>query len=102
MSDIYSVEADPRFAQCNRELFLSLGLWVTNIIVVIGLTAWLGQGVPASDMSFTFGLPAWYLWGAFGGSLLFCLLSVLMVRFLFKDMPLDGYPEDDFPKEAQA
>lgn len=90
-------EEDFRFKQCNREFFATLLLFVLNIFLVIGLSVALGHGVSGENMTMVFGLPAWFFWGGFGASIIFCIVSILMVIFLFKDMSLDA--EDDSYQE---
>lgn len=95
-------EEDPRFKQCNREFVAVIVLWLLNILIVVGLTTALGQNVPAAEVGFTFGLPDWYFWGAIGGSVLFCVLSILMVVFVFKEMPLDAELDEEPQFEGGA
>lgn len=90
-------EEDPRFKQCNREFIATLILFAFNVVLVIGLSMALGHGVSGEDMTMVFGLPAWFFWGGFGASGIFCIASIIMVIFFFRDMSLDA--DDDSYQE---
>lgn len=93
MNNEEEFEEDPRFKQCNKEFFMVLGLFVVNIIVVAVPAVILGYNKPAAEISFIFGLPAWFFWGGIVGSLIFIVVSILMVRLFFKDMSLEAEDE---------
>jgi uncharacterized membrane protein YhdT len=86
-------EEDPRFKQCNREFFATLLLFVFNVGLVLGGSALLGHGANGENMSMVFGLPAWFFWGGFVATGIFCVASIIMVHLFFKDMSLEA--EDD-------
>ena len=93
MNNEEEFEEDPRFKQCNREFYIVLVLFVVNILLVSVPAMALGQNKSADEISFVLGLPAWFFWGGIVGSLVFIVLSILMVRFFFKDMSLEAEDE---------
>lgn len=78
---------DARFIQAHKEarwsLYLTL-LW----LAAWGLSAWLG----GSERGIT-GLPRWFELSCLFAPLLFILLCWLMVRVIFRDMPLEDKRE---------
>jgi len=83
-------EEDPRFKQCNQEFFATLLLFVFNVVIVLGGSAILGHGVAGENMQMVFGLPAWFFWGGIVATLMFCLTSIIMVIFSYKNMSLEA------------
>lgn len=86
---------DKRFKQCNKEFLYTIGFFIFNILLVFGLSFPFGYNIDASEIKIVAGFPAWYFYGVFISSLILCVITYLMVKFLFKDMPLDGYLEED-------
>ncbi len=84
---------DPRFRQANREALLSLCAYALYF-------AWwyiFGYGMGNSDpenYSYVWGLPAWFFYSCIVGYPLITILLWGIVRFKFKDMPLDAAPPD--------
>ena len=89
-------EEDPRFKQCNREFFAVLVLFVFNILIVLGGSALFSRGVDGENVSIIFGLPAWFFWGGIVTAGVFCIASIIMVIFFFKDMSLEADDHDSF------
>lgn len=81
---------DPRFKQCNRELWYTLALFVINVVIVGGTALAMGYNKPADEVTMVWGFPAWFFWGGLIGSLVFCILPVLMVKYLFKEMSIEA------------
>ena len=78
-----------RFRQADREALYALILALLNFAWWY-LTAYgLGSG-PVESYRYILGFPAWFFMSSIVGFLLFSFLAAAMVRFLFKDMPLDG------------
>ncbi|MFD1779229.1 DUF997 family protein [Fredinandcohnia salidurans] len=85
---------DRRFKQCTKEMWLVLGLFVINLIVVGIPAIALGLNKPSADVTFILGFPAWFFWGGIVGSLIICILPLFMVKFFFKDMSIEAEEED--------
>ena len=74
---------DKRFVQAHKEA--RWALWLT----LLYLTAWLVTAyLPGSTSGIT-GLPHWFEMACLLVPLIFILLSWLMVRFIFRDFPLE-------------
>ena len=80
---------DPRYAQANKEALIAIGLFVLNIIWWFAFAYGLGSGSP-KEYTYIMGFPAWFFWSVIGGYVVFSILTWVMVRFFYKDMPLDG------------
>ena len=80
---------DPRYGQANREALLGLLLFAANFLWWYLFAYGLGGG-PVSEYGYVLGFPAWFFWSCILGYVVFAVLTWMMVRFLFKDMPLDG------------
>jgi uncharacterized membrane protein YhdT len=84
---------DPRFAQCNKEMWATLGLFVVNILLVGGISLWFGLNKSADSMSYILGFPAWFFWGCLVGTIVFCILPYFMIKVFFKDMSIEAEDE---------
>lgn len=74
---------DKRFVQANKEARWALGL------TLLYLAAWLVAAyLPGNEIGFT-GLPPWFEMACLLVPLLFILLCWLMVRTVFRDIPLE-------------
>ena len=74
---------DKRFVQAHKEARWALGL------TLLYLAAWLASAyIPSSMQGFT-GLPHWFEMACLLMPLVFILLCWLMVRFIFRDIPLE-------------
>ncbi|GKX56503.1 membrane protein [Leminorella grimontii] len=79
---------DPRFSQAHKEA--RWAVWLT----LVYLLAWsLAAYLPDAQQGFT-GLPHWFEMACLLVPLLFILLCWLMVRFVFRDIPLEDSPEE--------
>lgn len=87
---------DWRYAQANREALLSLGMYALYFIWWYACAYGLGSGDPA-EYTYVFGLPSWFFYSCILGYPLLSFALWLMVRFCFKEIPLDeeGCDEDD-------
>lgn len=78
---------DPRYRQCNKEAYLGLGLGLLNLIWWF---AW-GYGLglkPPEDYTYFLGFPMWFFMSCIVGAVLFTVLTVVMVKKYYRDMPL--------------
>jgi len=89
------VKEDKRFKQCNKEVVYTIVFFIFNILLVFGLTFPFGYNVEASEIKLVAGFPKWYFYGVVISTGLLCISTYLMVKFLFKDMSLDAYVEED-------
>ena len=96
------VNQDRRFAQANKEALLSLGVYALYFVWWYVCAYGMGSGDPA-QYSYVFGLPAWFFYSCLVGYPLITVLLWAVVRFGFKNMPLDddAVPEDAAPAPAQ-
>lgn len=86
-------EEDVRYRQCGREMWLSLGFFLVNVLVTGGLAVALGYGKPAEEVALVAGLPVWFWYSGVVGSVALMVLAYLMVRLFFREMSLG--PEDE-------
>jgi uncharacterized membrane protein YhdT len=84
---------DSRFAQCNKEMWATMGLFVINIIIVGGVSMWVGLNKSADSINYVFGFPDWFFWGGLVGTFVFCILPYFMIKFFFKDMSIEAEDE---------
>ena len=84
---------DRRFAQCNKEMFATLWLFVINIVLVGGVAFLIGLNKSADSMSYILGFPAWFFWGGLVGTFVFCSLPYFMIKFFYKDMSIEAEDE---------
>ncbi|NMA55691.1 MAG: YhdT family protein [Firmicutes bacterium] len=82
-------EEDPRLAQCNKEAAAVLILLVLNILWWSVFAYGFGSR-PVEHYTYIFGLPAWFFYSCILGYIVFSLAAYLVVRFLFKDIPLEN------------
>ena len=74
---------DTRFVQAHKEARWALYLTLAYL-AVWGVSAWLG-----GDEAGVIGLPRWFELSCVFAPLLFIVLCWLMVRLVFRDMPLE-------------
>ncbi|MCK7309343.1 YhdT family protein [Enterobacter quasiroggenkampii] len=74
---------DKRFVQAHKEA--RWALWLT----LLYLAAWLVTAYLQNSASGITGLPHWFEMACLLVPLIFILLSWLMVRFIFRDFPLE-------------
>lgn len=85
---------DSRFKQCNKEMIYTIIFFLINVLLVGGISL-LAYNKPANELIFIAGFPAWFFYGCLIGSVILCILTGVMVKFLFKDMSLDAYIEEE-------
>lgn len=86
---------DPRYKQANKEALMAIGLFVLNIIWWFVFAYGLGTGSP-QEYSYVLGFPAWFFWSVIGGYVVFSFLTWIMVKYFYKDMPLDAATDYDW------
>ncbi len=84
----YSSEEDPRFKICNRESLIIAILTVIFLYSSISVGQILGR-VDPSDMFLVMGLPGWFFFSVVFCPMFFFGLVVLIIKFIFQDIPLD-------------
>lgn len=85
---------DPRYKQCNKEALIGLGLGILNLIWWFGWGYGLGS-IPVSEYSYMFGLPSWFFMSCILGSIVFSVLTIIMVNKFFKDMSLEALSNEE-------
>ena len=79
---------DPRFAIANREALYALVL--AFLYFAWWYLAAYGLGSrPVEEYSYIAGFPSWFFLSCIAGFIVFSVLALLMVVFLFRDMPLE-------------
>jgi uncharacterized membrane protein YhdT len=87
-------EEDRRYPQCNREALITFIFFLINF-VLIGVTGLvLGYNKPADEVQLIAGFPAWFLYGAGVGTIVECILAVVVVKLFFKDMSIQPVDEN--------
>ena len=84
------VRPDPRFKQAHREAVLSVILAGVYFLWWYVSAYGLGSG-PVEEYSYIAGFPTWFFFSCVISVPVFALLAWAMVRFLFREMPLDGH-----------
>ena len=79
---------DPRFRIAHREALIGLGLAFINFIIWYGFAYRLGSKDP-SEYTYVLGFPAWFFYSCIVGFIVMVILLILVVRFVFQDIPLD-------------
>jgi uncharacterized membrane protein YhdT len=79
-------EEDWRFRIANREALIGVGLALFNFIWWFGFAYGLGSK-PVEEYSYVFGLPSWFFYSCVVGFVTMVVLVILVVRFVFKDVP---------------
>lgn len=85
------VTKNSRFRQANKEALLTLGLYAAYFVWWYAFAYGLGSGDPA-NYSYVFGFPAWFFYSCIAGYPILTLALWLVLRYCFKDMPLDDIP----------
>lgn len=92
--DIYGVVEDPRFKQCNREALMGLALGIVNLAWWFGWGYGLGSK-PVSEYTYILGFPTWFFMSCIAGSVIFSILTVVMIDKFFKHMSLEALTEEE-------
>lgn len=85
---------DPRYKQCNKEALMGLGLGVLNLIWWFSWGYGLGSK-PVSEYTYTLGFPTWFFMSCIVGSVLFSILTIVMIDKFFKNMSLEPLSEEE-------
>ena len=80
-----------RYKQADKEALITLAVYLFFFLWWTLFAFGLGSGSP-EDYSYVFGLPAWFFYSCVLGYPLVSLLLWVVVRRLFKDIPLDPGP----------
>lgn len=89
-------DVDPRYRQAAKEAWIGVGVFLLNIAWWAGFAYGLGMG-PPEKYTYIFGFPAWFFWSVIGGFVVFSGVIWLVVRYLYRDMPLDADADQTQP-----
>ena len=89
---------DSRFLQANREALFALAAYALYFLWRYRTAYGLWIGFTDNDVD-TLGMPDWFFYSCVLGYPVACLLVWGLVRFFFKDMPLD---DDDASQASEA
>ena len=85
---------DPRYKQCNKEAIYGAALGILNL-------AWwfiFGYGLgskPVSEYRYILGFPAWFFMSCIVGSVVFIILTFLLVNKKLENMPLGRFSKEE-------
>lgn len=88
---------DPRFKQCNKEALMGLGLGILNLAWWFGWGYGLGSR-PVSKYTYILGFPDWFFMSCIVGSILFSILTIIMIDKFFENMSLEPLSKEEFEK----
>jgi uncharacterized membrane protein YhdT len=83
------MKQDQRNRQSDREALLALAVYALYFAWWYVFGYCMGGGSP-EDYDYIFGFPAWFFYSCLVGYPLITLLLWVMVRFFFKDIPLEA------------
>lgn len=83
------MKQDKRGRQANREALLALAVYALYFAWWYACGYGLGSGDPET-YDYVFGFPAWFFYSCIVGYPLITLLLWAVIRFLFRDIPLDA------------
>ena len=87
-------EEDSRYRQCNREAWLSVGIFLFSFIVIGGVSILVGYGKPGSEIQLIAGFPAWFFYGVVLGGIVCAVAPIFVVRFYFQEMSIEAQDEE--------
>ncbi len=79
---------DWRFKVAHREAWIGVGLALFNFIWWYGFAYGLGSK-PVEEYTYVFGLPAWFFYSCVLGFIVISILTIVIVKFWFVDVPFD-------------
>ncbi len=82
-----------RFAQASKEALWGIGLFAGYFVWWYGFGYGLGSGDP-EEYTYVMGMPAWFFWSCVAGFVVFSIVTWIVVKAVFKDMPLDDEPAE--------
>ncbi|MBM7644193.1 putative membrane protein YhdT [Scopulibacillus daqui] len=80
---------DPRYKIANREALFGVILALINFIWWYGFAYGLGSK-PVESFHYILGFPAWFFYSCILGFVVVTVLVIILVKFIFKDIPLDN------------
>ncbi len=83
-----------RFGQAHKEALISLGLYGVFFAWWYGAAYGLGSGDPSS-YTYIWGMPSWFFYSCIVGYVVISFLVWAVVRFFFKEIPLDGPSKEE-------
>jgi len=89
---------DPRYKQAEKEAKIGIALFLLNFGWWFAFAYGLGSK-PVEDYTYIFGFPSWFFFSAILGYPVFAILTIIMVKKFFKDMPLE--PESESESESR-
>lgn len=84
-----TVEEDPRFRQCRKEMCVVMVYWMLLLPVLLGVAQYMGGSTQARDVSFIFVWPDWFFWSQ-AVVALFAAAPWFIIRAFFQNMSLDS------------
>ena len=93
----HGLEPDPRYRICAKEAVIAASMFLTTAIVAMVFIVNLGLGRAPQDFDWIWGLPSYLFWGVLVTQIGFLLSLALVLRFVYRDMPLgpDGESSDE-------
>jgi len=85
---------DARFTIAHREAWIGVGIAVFNFIWWYGFAYGFGSK-PISQYHYIWGFPAWFFYSCIIGFIIVTGLVIVIVLFIFKDIPLGDTKERD-------
>lgn len=85
---------DPRYKQCNKEALYGVILGIANLIWWYGFGYGLGDR-PVSEYTYIMGFPAWFFISCILGSVVFIILTFIMVDKKMEIMPLEKFTKEE-------
>lgn len=86
------MKQDKRSRQANREALLALAVYALYFVWWYVFGYGMGGG-PPGDYDYVFGFPAWFFYSCVVGYPLITILLWVVVRFFFRDVPLEADPD---------
>jgi uncharacterized membrane protein YhdT len=83
------MKQDKRCRQANREALLALAVYALYFAWWYVFGYGMGGGAP-EEYGYVFGFPAWFFYSCIVGYPLITVLLWVVVRFFFKDIPLEA------------
>jgi uncharacterized membrane protein YhdT len=86
-------EEDPRYRQCNREAWISVGVFLISFVIIGGVSLLVGYGKPPNEIQLIAGFPDWFFYGVVVGGILIAILPIPVVMLFFKEMSIQAVDE---------
>ena len=85
---------DKRYRIAHREALIGVALVVVNFVLWYGFAYGMGGGDP-TEYTYIMGFPAWFFYSCIVTTLFMLVLIAVLLKFVFKEVPLDDEKEDD-------